>query len=69
MDSEMTVEQVRERVAEIRADRHDDERAHSNEDALWGDVLQHIADGGGNAAELAAEALKTTQISFARWCA
>ena len=47
----------------------DSDRAHSAEDALYRDVLQAIADGATNAAELAAEALKTRELDFSRWCA
>lgn len=61
--------EVRERVAAIEADRYDDETAHGREDSLWESVLQHIADGGPDGQALAAEALKTRDIDFARWCA
>jgi hypothetical protein len=62
----MTVEDIRERVAIIRAQRDDDERAHGLEDQLHQDVLLFLADNG-NA--LAREALTTLDIDFARWCA
>ena len=65
----ITAEWVRERVAEIRAMADDDEVAHSEEDSLRQAVLAAIAEGAPNAAELASEALKTSQIRFARWCA
>lgn len=50
----------------------DDERAHSLEDKLHKEVLLQIATGaiaGTTAAEVAAEALKTKQIDFTRYCA
>lgn len=47
----------------------DDERAHGLEDELWERVLQAIAAGAENSRELAAEALKTKDMAFARWCA
>lgn len=65
----MDVEQVRDRVRRIDAARWDDEAAHGEEDTLHEDVLQAIADGADNPAELAQEALKTQDIDFARWCA
>jgi hypothetical protein len=65
----MTVDEVRERVEKIRAMAGDDEAAHSEEDGLHQDVLAAIADGAEFAPALAAEALKTVDIDFARWCA
>lgn len=65
----LTVEEVRRRVAEIEAERGDDEAAHCDEDSLRAEVLAAIAAGAPNAAELAAEALKTGQLDFQRWCA
>lgn len=67
----MTPEQVREQVDTIAqaAAVGDDEAAHSTEDDLYLDVLQHIADGATDAAELAREALKTRPLPFRRWCA
>ena len=63
----MTVLEVRARVEEIRALANDGERAHSLEDQLHRDVLRAIASGiGGDM--LAAEALKTLEIEFSRWC-
>lgn len=47
----------------------DDEAAHSEEDKLHRDVLFAIALGAADPSELAAEALKTGAIEFARWCA
>lgn len=65
----LTVDEVRKRVARIAGIVGDDEVAHSEEDALHQAVLSSIAAGAPNAAELAAEALKTCEIGFARWCA
>lgn len=62
----MTVDEVRERVASIRAQSDDDERAHGLEDQLHQDVLRYLAD---NGHRIAAEALTTLEIDFARWCA
>jgi hypothetical protein len=63
----MTVDQVVARVAEIQQMSDDDENAHSSEDELWEDVLRAIADGASQPASLAAVALRTKGISFARW--
>lgn len=57
----------------IRASAEDDEVAHSLEDTLHERVLQAIADDQFDhyytPAELAREALKSTEIKFSRWCA
>lgn len=68
-DSNMTIDEVRERVEEIKAIRGDDEAAHGREDELWEDVLSFISGTAGLPAVLAVEALKTRDIAFARWCA
>lgn len=65
----MTPEDVRRRTAEIRAiaARGDEEAAHGEEDRLHEDVLRAVAGGAEKAAELAAEALRTRKIAFARY--
>lgn len=65
----MTVDEVRDEVASIRRIARDDEAAHASEDALHQNVLDAIANGADNPAELAREALATQDIKFARWCA
>lgn len=67
----MTVDDVKGAVEIIRAwaEGGDDEVAHNMEDALHADVLQAIATGADNPEKLAAEALKTKDIEFNRWCA
>jgi hypothetical protein len=65
----MRIEEVRERVEEIRRGADDDERAHALEDRLHKDVLKAIAEGASNGRQLAAEALTTDQIRFGRWYA
>lgn len=66
----MTIEEVEAEVERIRAMRGDDESAHSAEDRLWENVLRTIASGyGDKPSSLAAAALKTADIDFARWCA
>jgi len=47
---------------------HDAENAHIMEDNLHGDVLQAIASGSQDAAELASAALETLKFRHDRWC-
>lgn len=63
----MTAEDVRAAVEEIRRKAWDNEQAHALGDRLWKKVLEVIRDGAVNGQELAAEALKTEEISFSRW--
>lgn len=65
----MKIQEVIDRIANIKRIRGDDERAHGAEDALHQDVLRAIAGGTKNCRRLATEALKTLDIKFARWCA
>ena len=65
----MTTEEIMRTIQEISRLSEDDEVAHSMEDELWENVLKAISEGAPNAAELAAYALKTKNISFSRWCA
>lgn len=66
----MTRDEALERVEAIRAVAHDDEQAHGMEDSLRGDVLAAIVLGEcDDPALLAAAALQTDDIEFARWCA
>ena len=60
---------MKARVAHIAELCCDDESAHSAEDALWSDVLAAIAQGADDPAGLAAAAIETIDIEFARWCA
>ena len=65
----MTVDEVITRVNEIAACAGDDEGAHSMEDKLRADVLRAIVAGADRPEALAAAALQTDVIEFARWCA
>lgn len=66
----MNVLQVQAAVALISTVAGDDERAHGAEDELHQALLRSIADGTcENPKACAAEALKTLDIDFARWCA
>ncbi len=62
----LTVEEVKERVRQIKLMQKDYESAHAYEDQLYSDVLrQHARDG----CALAKEALKTKKLTFPRYCA
>jgi hypothetical protein len=66
----MDVKSVEQEVERIRELRYDDEAAHGAEDDLWESVLRAIASGEtDDPAAIAAAALKTKTIEFARWCA
>lgn len=66
----LTVQEVVERVSEIaREGESDPERAHADEDGLYGDVLLAIAEGAENPVELAKAALAAGNLDFPRWFA
>jgi hypothetical protein len=65
----MTLEYVAAQVAAIRQAAGDFEVAHAWEDELREDVLKAIASGAPDAAKLAREVLKTSEIKFARYTA
>jgi hypothetical protein len=65
-----TLQQAYNAVAEIKAIRHDDEAAHSREDALHVEALQWIAERGDEqSATLAKVALQPIEMNFGRWTA
>jgi tellurite resistance protein len=65
-----TVDDVRKYVEAIKAVAEDDEQAHASEDMLRAAVMTAIANGSAvSGSEMCAEALKTDDIQFARWCA
>jgi len=66
------LEYVQNAIAKIKEEKWDDESAHEMEDFLYFQILHWIADGslsGEDAVECAQEAIKSTDIEFARWCA
>lgn len=69
----MTIEEVKERVEQIRLDADNDDKAHCAQDALYVDVLRAIATlptpRAGEGAYFAIEALKVEDIEFCRWYA
>lgn len=68
-DTGLTAEDIARRLAEIHAVQDDDEVAHGKTDDLHRDVLAAIAAGAPDAPLLAAAALRTETLGFARWCA
>jgi hypothetical protein len=68
-DVTLTAEDIARRLAEIHAVRDDDEDAHGRTDDLHRDVLAAIAMGAPDPALLAAAALRTETLDFARWSA
>ena len=68
-DPGLTAEDIARRLAEIHAVQDDDEVAHGKTDDLHRDVLAAIAAGAPDAPLLAAAALRTETLGFARWCA
>lgn len=75
MSAEITLDEVRERVnaiadilaGKVAAPQGTDSAAHEAEDDLRRDVLIAIAAGTGWQADLAREALRTTDLDFSRW--
>lgn len=66
----MTVEQIKERVANIEACRWDFEVAHSSEDELMLEFIRYVAiKGSPTLREMAQEVLKAQAIDFPRYCA
>jgi len=65
----MKLEDVIDRVREIRRNQNDPERAHSMEDDLHRDVLKAIAEDDCEEPRVCAEtALDTLYLDFPRWC-
>jgi hypothetical protein len=69
--TQLTVDDVHGRIAEIAkiVDAGNNEVAHGEEDRLWEDVLEAIADGHEQPRALAIAALSTCELDFARWYA
>ena len=66
----MTLEEAKERVANLERIKSDDEAAHSAEDTLYIDFVYHVAEKGNDElSQIAKEILKSISIDFARWCA
>ena len=66
----MTLDDIKIAVGQIKSISGDDERAHGEEDYLHQTLLRFIAESGvKDISDMAAEALKTQDIAFSRWCA
>lgn len=65
----LTVEDIAFQLAQIAAQANDDEVAHGMEDSLRDTVLRAIAAGHPDAMLLAAAALRSEDIDFARYYA
>lgn len=66
----MDLEYIKQQVAKIKAQRYDDEAAHSMEDGLRAEFIALVAkEGSPELAAMANEVLKTDKIDFCRWCA
>ena len=66
----MTTKEIQDAIDHIKAIAGDDEAAHSEEDALYGQFVKYIADGGLDGIQKKARLILTTSdIRFARWCA
>ena len=63
----MTIEEIRQRIADIDDSSDDGEYAHRQEDRLYRDVLQAIAGGVQNPSELAKAALESEDLTFDRF--
>lgn len=66
----MTVEDIEQEIAHIRACAGDPEIAHGREDQLYRDFVRFLAKEAPEPyATLAAAILQTRGVSFPRWCA
>lgn len=65
----MNLKEVKKTVNDIKESVVDFEGAHELEDDLYEAVLKEVVSGNPEACLMAAEALKTKLIDFARYCA
>jgi hypothetical protein len=66
----MTIDEAKERFAQVAKMAGDDEAAHSAEDRFHQDVLFAIAHGlCDSPVEVCSIALSTLSLDFCRWCA
>ena len=64
----MDINDIRTAVAEIEANKDDNEDAHISEDALFVNFVNHVAShASGELAEMAKEVLKAKEVKFRRW--
>jgi hypothetical protein len=66
----MSIQDIQERIDNIKASVGDDEAAHGMEAALRRDFIAYLANGGTkDIRSKAALVLTTAELNFARWCA
>ena len=66
----INIEEIKQSVQDIYEMREDDESAHSMEDSLYQEFINHIVEtDNGALGDMAREVLKTREIEFKRWCA
>ena len=66
----MTLDQIRARLECIRGAHNDYEKAHSLEDGLRAEFIEHIASSGpSDLADMARAVLESDDFQFPRYCA
>lgn len=63
----MTLEEIKEEVANIERNKRNREVAHQMEDVLRDDFICFVSKQDGEIGEMAKEVLKTSGIKFERW--
>jgi len=64
----MNIKDIKKAIKSIE-DSNDPEVKHGIEDNLYIDFIKHVADSGGELADLAKEVLKVDEMQFDRWYA
>jgi hypothetical protein len=65
----MTLEEIKARIEKIKAISDDPEAAHSAEDDLYRDFIDHVAKRKDKIGEMAYYVLKSKQLDFPRYTA
>lgn len=65
----MNIQEITKRLNFIEQIKFDYEAAHAEEQQLYSDVMEYIANGGKNGQKLIKEALKAKEIEFPRYTA
>lgn len=73
LEEEMTIEEIRKQVREIKKMSGDPEVAHAREDSLMSDFIRFVANGGpgisDEVAKMARKVLTVKEINFQRYYA
>jgi hypothetical protein len=64
----MSIQQIKKRIAALRANVDDYGYAHAAEDALYAQFVAHVANGGKDLRRKAALLLTTKDLHFRRHC-